>query len=105
MTAISVASCGGLLGAAGLLEDGQRFAPLLDHLLQEGRDLLVGDGGRGGDVALLQRGADEAQRRQTRLVLRLERSVGLGLQPVAHGSSPLALASSMPADTRVASPR
>ena len=37
---------------------------------------------------VLQGGADEAQRREPRLVLRLERSLGLGHQPVAHGSVP-----------------
>src|SRR5262245_17704500 len=76
---------GGLLFAPGLLVDGERLAPLLDHPLQQRRYLLIGDGGLGGDVALLQGGADQAQRGKARLVVRLERSLGLGHQTVAHG--------------------
>src|SRR5262245_36606352 len=44
--------------AAGPLVDGERFAPLLDHPVQQGRDLSVWDRLFGGDIGLLQGGGD-----------------------------------------------
>ena len=47
------------------------FAALLDHLLQQGGQFAVGNGGLGGDVGLLQGGADEPQGGQAGLVAAL----------------------------------
>src|SRR5262245_5196918 len=69
---------------AGLLVDGERLAPLLDHFLKQRRDLRVWDRRPGSDVGLLQGGADEPQRGKARLVLRLEGSLHLSHQPFAH---------------------
>src|SRR5262249_38043228 len=63
--------------AASPLIKGMRFAPLLDHPLQLRRYLGVQDRLPGGDVGLLESGADEPQRRKARLVLGLEGSLDL----------------------------
>ena len=90
MMTISSASCVRELGAAGVAVDLLRLLPLLDHLGEKLEQFRVGrltlaEASR-GDVAILDGGGDEAQRRDAALVLRLGREFQCGGDGLAHGS-------------------
>ena len=78
------------LVAAAFDVDVDRLLALLDHLLQEPQQLLVGERGLAGalglDVGVLDRGIDQAQRGQRELVLRPHRRLHGLVDPVAEHS-------------------
>ena len=90
MMAISSASCVRELGAPGVAVDLLRLFPLLDHLGEQLEQLGVGRLALAcssrGDVAILDGGRDEPQRRDAALVLRLGRKFECGGDGLAHGS-------------------
>ena len=63
MIAASSLSCGGELGAAGLVVDAGQFLALLDHLLQQAEDVVVAGLALAGaarlDILVLERRLDE----------------------------------------------
>ena len=77
MMAISSRFLLGEFGAAGIGIDLLGFLALLDHLGEQLEQLGVGRlalaGGARGDVAILDGGADQPERRDAALVLRLGR--------------------------------
>ena len=87
MTAISAFFGGGAVLAIALAVDLGRFAALLDHLLQDfGDERIVVRGSAAGarlDIAVLDRGLDEAERRRGFLVAAFHGGDGRSLDVVA----------------------